>query len=164
MEYEAFNTSGGLGTLTETLAGTARQVDYKSIRYPGHCAILKLLLNDLRLRDRRDLLKEIFEAAIPTTEQDVIVVFVSASGLRNGRLVQDSYSARILGTEVTGHRLSAIQRTTAAGICTALDLVVQGRLPQQGFVGQEAVALQEFLANRFGQAYATEYLGEVVAA
>ena len=101
------------------------------------------LLNDLRLRDRRDLLKEIFEAAIPTTEQDVIVVFVSASGLRSGRLVQDSYSARILGTEVAGHRLSAIQRTTAAGICTALDLVVQGRLPQQGFVGQEAVALQE---------------------
>ncbi len=164
VEYEAFNTSGGLGTLTETLAGRARQVDYKSIRYPGHCAILKLLLNDLRLRDRRDLLKEIFEAAIPTTEQDVIVVFASASGLRGGRLVQDSYSGRILGTEVAGHRLSAIQRTTAAGICTALDLVAQGRLPQKGFVGQEAVALQEFLGNRFGQAYATECAGEAVAA
>ncbi len=164
VEYEAFNTSGGLGTLTETLAGRARQVDYKSIRYPGHCAILKLLLNDLRLRDRRDLLKEIFEAAIPTTEQDVIVVFASASGLRGGRLVQDSYSGRILGTEVAGHRLSAIQRTTAAGICTALDLVAQGKLPQKGFVGQEAVALQDFLGNRFGQAYATECAGEAVAA
>ncbi|MBH1976886.1 MAG: saccharopine dehydrogenase NADP-binding domain-containing protein [Nitrospirota bacterium] len=164
VEYEAFNTSGGLGTLTETLAGRARQVDYKSIRYPGHCAILKLLLNDLRLRDRRDLLKEIFEAAIPTTEQDVIVVFASASGLRGGRLVQDSYSGRILGTEVAGHRLSAIQRTTAAGICTALDLVAQDKLPQKGFVGQEAVALQDFLGNRFGQAYATECAGEAVAA
>jgi len=164
VEYEAFNTSGGLGTLTETLAGRARQVDYKSIRYPGHCAILKLLLNDLRLRDRRDLLKEIFEAAIPTTEQDVIVVFASASGLRGGRLVQDSYSGRIMGTEVAGHRLSAIQRTTAAGICTALDLVAQGKLPQKGFVGQESVALQDFLGNRFGQAYATECAGEAVAA
>jgi hypothetical protein len=84
VEYEAFNTSGGLGTLTETLAGRARQVDYKSIRYPGHCAILKLLLNDLRLRERRDLLKEIFEAAIPTTEQDVIVVFASSTGVQGG--------------------------------------------------------------------------------
>ncbi|MGP1629963.1 MAG: saccharopine dehydrogenase C-terminal domain-containing protein [Giesbergeria sp.] len=164
VEYEAFNTSGGLGTLTETLAGKAKQVDYKSIRYPGHCAILKLLLNDLRLRDRRDLLKEIFEAAIPTTEQDVIVVFASASGLRDGRLVQDSYSGRIIGTEVAGHRLSAIQRTTAAGICTALDLVAQGKLPQKGFVGQEAVALQDFLGNRFGRAYAAECVGEAVAA
>ena len=154
VEYEAFNTSGGLGTLPDTLAGQARQVDYKSIRYPGHCAILKLLLNDLRLRDRRDLLKDIFEAAIPTTEQDVIVVFTSSTGLRDGRLVQESHSARILGTELDGHRLSAIQLTTAAGICTALDLVAQGQLPQKGFVGQEQVRLADFLANRFGCAYA----------
>ena len=95
VEYEAFNTSGGLGTLTETLAGKARQVDYQSIRYPGHNAILKLLLNDLRLRDRRDLLKDILETAIPTTDQDVIVVFATASGMKGGRLVQDSYSARV---------------------------------------------------------------------
>ena len=156
VEYEAFNTSGGLGTLTETLAGKARQVDYKSIRYPGHCAILKLLLNDLRLRDRRDLLKDILETAVPTTDQDVIVVFVTASGQRSGRLVQDSYCTRIVGTQVAGHGLSAIQRTTAAGICTALDLVAQKRLPQQGFVGQEAVPLADFLANRFGAAYDTE--------
>jgi saccharopine dehydrogenase-like NADP-dependent oxidoreductase len=156
VEYEAFNTSGGLGTLTETLAGRARQVDYKSIRYPGHCAILKLLLNDLRLRERRDLLKEIFEAAIPTTEQDVIVVFASSTGVQGGRLVQESHSSRILGCEVDGHRLSAIQRTTAAGICAALDLVAQGKLPQQGFVGQEQVALADFLANRFGSVYATQ--------
>lgn len=158
VEYEAFNTSGGLGTLTETLAGKARQVDYQSIRYPGHNAILKLLLNDLRLRDRRDLLKDILETAIPTTDQDVIVVFATASGLKGGRLVQDSYSARIIGTQVGGHTLSAIQLTTAAGICTAFDLVAQGRLPQQGFVGQEAVGLGDFLANRFGVAYAGERL------
>ncbi len=158
VEYEAFNTSGGLGTLTETLAGKARQVDYQSIRYPGHCAILKLLLNDLRLRERRDLLRDILETAVPTTDQDVIVVFATASGLRGGRLVQDSYSARIVGTELAGHRLSAIQLTTAAGICTALDLVAQGQLPQHGFVGQEAVALGDFLASRFGAAFAGEAL------
>lgn len=154
VEYEAFNTSGGLGTLCETLAGKARQLDYQSIRYPGHCAILKLLLDDLRLRERRDLLREIFEAAIPGTDQDLVVVFASASGLRGGRLVQDAYSARILGARVAGQTLSAIQRTTAAGICTAFDLLAQGLLPQQGFVGQEAVALEDFLANRFGEAYA----------
>ena len=156
VEYEAFNTSGGLGTITETLAGKARQVDYQSIRYPGHNAILKLLLNDLRLRDRRDLLKDILESAIPTTDQDVIVIFATAAGVRGGRLVQESYSARIVGSELAGHRLSAIQLTTAAGICTALDLVAQGRLSQQGFVGQEAVALSDFLENRFGVAYAGE--------
>lgn len=164
VEYEAFNTSGGLGTLTETLAGKARQVDYQSIRYPGHCAILKLLLNDLRLRERRDLLKDILETAIPTTDQDMVVVFATATGLRGGRLVQESYSARIVGTELAGHRLSAIQLTTAAGICAALDLVAEGRLPQQGFVGQEAVGLADFLGNRFGLAYDGEGQSETMAA
>ena len=70
--------------------------------------------------------------------------------------MQDSYYARIVGSQVAGHTLSAIQLTTAAGICTALDLVAEGRLPQHGFVGQEAVGLGEFLANRFGRAYATK--------
>jgi saccharopine dehydrogenase-like NADP-dependent oxidoreductase len=100
------------------------------------------------------LLKDLLETAIPTTDQDVIVVFATASGLRGGRLVQHSYSARIVGAPVAGHTLSAIQLTTAAGICTALDLVAQGRLPQKGFVGQEAVPLADFLDNRFGVAYA----------
>ncbi len=49
--------------------------------------------------------------------------------------------------------LSAIQITTAAGICAAVDLFRAGRLPARGFIRQEEVALPEFLANRFGQAY-----------
>jgi saccharopine dehydrogenase-like NADP-dependent oxidoreductase len=164
VEYEAFNTSGGLGTLTETLRGRARNVDYKSVRYPGHCAIMKLLLNDLRLRDRRDLLKEIFEAAIPATAQDVIVVFATASGYRGGRLIQESYSARIVGQTVEGHALSAIQLTTAAGICAALDLVAQHALPAQGFIGQESIGLAAFLANRFGRVYAERHSEPLAAA
>ncbi|MBP6020318.1 MAG: saccharopine dehydrogenase NADP-binding domain-containing protein [Burkholderiaceae bacterium] len=154
VEYEAFNTSGGLGTLSRTLLGKARNVDYKSIRYPGHCASMRLLLNDLRLRDRRDLLKEIFENAIPTTNQDVIVIFATATGLRDGRLQEESYSTRIVGQTVLGHALTAIQLTTASGICAALDLVAQGILPQAGFVGQEQTPLADLLANRFGLAYA----------
>ena len=40
---EAFNTAGGLSTLASTFAGKVRNLDYKSIRYPGHCAMLKPL-------------------------------------------------------------------------------------------------------------------------
>ena len=115
---------------------------------------MKLLLNDLRLRDRRDLLKDIFETAIPTTEQDVIVILASASGHRHGRLEEESYPIRVFGADVDGHRLSAIQLSTAAGICAALDLVTQGALPQRGFVGQEMIALENLLQNRFGRVYA----------
>lgn len=171
VEYEAFNTSGGLGTLPETLAGRARHVDYKSIRYPGHCAQMKLLLNDLRLRERRDWLREIFERAIPVTEQDVVIVFASATGYpavdsegRRGPLTQASFSTSIGGMAAPGGgHVNAIQLTTAAGICTALDLVVSGELPQSGFVRQEAMPLDRFLANRFGQHYAHHPLRETIA-
>ena len=164
IEYEAFNTSGGLGTLTETWAGKARNVDYKSIRYPGHCAILKLLLNELKLRDQRELLNKIFDNAIPATRQDVIVIFASATGRKGDRLMQESYSARIVGTTVAGHALTAIQLTTAAGICCALDLVASKVLPQKGFIGQESIQFSDFIANRFGQYYRAQDLNAALAA
>jgi saccharopine dehydrogenase-like NADP-dependent oxidoreductase len=162
--YEAFNTSGGLGTLTQTLQGRARGVDYKSIRYPGHHAVMKLLLQDLHLSDRRDLLKDILEAAIPGTDQDVVLVFATATGQRSGRLLQESYAARIWGRVVDGHSLSAIQVTTASGMCTALDLVAHGQLPQAGFIGQEQMRLADFLGNRFGRAMGNAAKGDVVFA
>jgi saccharopine dehydrogenase-like NADP-dependent oxidoreductase len=153
--YEAFNTSGGLGTLCETLEGKVRNLNYRTIRYPGHAAIMKALLNDLRLRDRRDLLKDILEKSVPATMQDVVIVFVTVSGLKNGHLVQETYANKIYAREMGGHTVSAIQITTASGICAVLDMLASGRLSATGFVRQEEIGLREFLANRFGSAYAT---------
>jgi saccharopine dehydrogenase-like NADP-dependent oxidoreductase len=152
--YEAFNTSGGLGTLCETLAGKVRTLNYRTIRYPGHCTLMKVLLQDLRLADRRDVLKDIFENALPSTLQDVVIVFVTVSGRKSGRLVQETYAHKIYSGLVDGVTRSAIQITTAAGICTVLDLLADGTLPQSGFVRQEDITLQAFLANRFGKVYA----------
>src|SRR5206468_12350635 len=91
VSYEAFNTSGGVGTLCDTLEGKVRTLDYRAIRYPGHAAIMRALLNDLRLRDRRNVLKDILEHAVPTTLQDVVIIFVTVSGRNNGQLVQETY-------------------------------------------------------------------------
>jgi saccharopine dehydrogenase-like NADP-dependent oxidoreductase len=151
--YEAFNTSGGLGTLCETLAGKVRNLNYRTIRYPGHAAIMKALLNDLRLRDRRDLLKDILEHAVPMTLQDVVIVFVTVSGLRGGQLVQETYANKIYAARLGGRVRSAIQITTAGGICAVLDLLATGHLPQAGLVKQEEIELAPFLANRFGRVY-----------
>jgi saccharopine dehydrogenase-like NADP-dependent oxidoreductase len=153
--YEAFNTSGGLGSLCETYAGRVRELNYRSIRYPGHRALMKALLQDLRLAERRDLLQEILERAIPATLQDVVVVFASATGRKDGRLLQKSDARKVYGGIVEGHPRGAIQITTAAGICAALDLLVEGKLPARGFVRQEDIKLADFLVNRFGRAYAS---------
>jgi saccharopine dehydrogenase-like NADP-dependent oxidoreductase len=152
-EYEAFNTSGGLGTLCETLAGRVRHLDYKSVRYPGHRDLMKLLLEELQLNRDTETLKDILRHAIPATMQDVVLVFVTVSGLRDGALVQEVFARKIFADRSETHPLSAIQITTAAGICAALDLFRAGALPQRGFIRQEQVALPDFLANRYGSAY-----------
>lgn len=156
VSYEAFNTSGGLGTFCETLRGRVTNLNYKTIRYPGHAAIMKALLNDLRLRDRRHLLKDILEQALPATLQDVVIVFVTVSGQRGGRLMQETYAHKVYSHRVGGVLRSAIQITTASGICAVLDLLAEGRLPAQGFIRQEDISLDTFLDNRFGRAYAMD--------
>ena len=154
--YEAFNTSGGLGTLAETLKGKVRTLNYRTIRYPGHAAIMKALLNDLGLRHRREVLKDILENALPTTMQDVVIIFVTVSGRKDGRLVQETYAHKVYAAPIAGKMHSAIQITTAASICAVLDLLAEGRLPARGFVRQEEIGLDVFLANRFGRYYAKD--------
>jgi saccharopine dehydrogenase-like NADP-dependent oxidoreductase len=154
IDYEAFNTSGGLGTLCETLDGKVDSLNYKTVRYPGHREVIKMLLEDLRLRDRRGLLKDILETAVPITHQDVVLIFVTVSGWRENRLTQETYAKKIYAHEIGGKLMSAIQITTAAGICAMVDLHGAGKLPAKGFVRQEDANLADFLSNRFGKYYA----------
>ncbi len=152
-EYEAFNTSGGLGTLCETLAGRVQTLDYKSVRYPGHRALMKLLLEELQLKSDQETLKDIMRRSIPSTMQDVVLVFVTVSGMKKGSLVQEVFARKIFADRDERAPQSAIQITTAAGICGVVDLFREGRLRQRGFIRQEQVRLPDFLANRFGSAY-----------
>ena len=154
IEYEAFNTSGGLGTLCDTLAGRVECLNYKTVRYPGHREHVKFLTQELRLSGRRDLLKDVLETAVPVTKQDVVLVFVTVSGVQDGRLTQETFAKKVYNATVGGKLWSAIQITTAAGICAMVDLLRAGKLPQRGFVRQEDADLKDFLANRFGRYYA----------
>jgi saccharopine dehydrogenase-like NADP-dependent oxidoreductase len=151
VHYEAFNTSGGLGTLCETWEGKVRELNYKTVRYPGHRNLMHFLLNELRLSDDRAKLKEILEQAIPITFQDVVVTFCTVAGWRRGDLVQVSDARKIYAGTVHGQHWSAIQITTAASVCAVIDLFRAGELPQRGFVRQEQVDLDAFLSNRFGK-------------
>lgn len=156
IEYEAFNTSGGVGDLCETYAGKVRNLDYKTLRYPGHRDLMAFLMNDLQMNSDRDTLKRIFERAIPNTDQDKVLVFCMVKGWKDGRYLQVTDVRKIKHGEYFGVPSTAIQITTAAGIMACMDLHFAGKLPRQGFVRQEDVKLEEFLANRFGSVYASD--------
>ncbi len=155
IDYEAFNTSGGLGTLADTLDGRLRTLNYKTVRYPGHRDLIAFLTRDLRLSERRELLKDVLENAVPITLQDIVLVFVTVTGWREGRLTQLTDARKVYADVVDGQPWSAIQITTAAGICAVVDLHAAGAIKGNGFIRQEQVSLTEFLSNRFGKRYAS---------
>jgi len=151
--YEAFNTSGGLGSLGEIDGLAIASMNYKTIRYPGHCAQMQLLMNDLKLNQDRSTLKRILENAVPQTLQDVVIVYAAVTGRQDGELREENYVNKIYPQLIAGRLWSAIQVTTAAGICAVADIVVTHPHRYAGFVAQERFRLPEILQNRFGRYY-----------
>ena len=152
--YEAFNTSGGLGSLAETYDGRVTTMNYKTIRYPGHCEQIRLLMNGLKLNNDRGTLKRILENAVPQTLQDVVIIYAAVTGLQDGELREENYVNKVYPEVVAGRLWSAIQITTAAGVCSVMDRILQSSEPHQGFIAQEEFSLQNILNNRFGEYYA----------
>jgi saccharopine dehydrogenase-like NADP-dependent oxidoreductase len=127
-------------------------MSYKTLRYPGHAEIMKLLLQGLGLADDRDTMRRILDRAAPFTRKDVVVIFVTGIGERNGRMEEDSIVLRYDGRP----ELGAIQLTTAAGCVAMVELFLSGKLPAKGFVRQEDASLSDFLSTREGSRLARE--------
>jgi saccharopine dehydrogenase-like NADP-dependent oxidoreductase len=154
VEYEAFTTSGGLGTLTETLKGQVETLDYKSIRYPGHLAGMRLLLEDLRFRQSPDELVKRIRYALPPDDEDRVLMHISAQGEIKGRLQTRVLVAHYDPIELAGKMRPAILWTTAASIAAVVELAASGKLPAKGFVKQEQIPLPVFLKTAHGKLFA----------
>jgi saccharopine dehydrogenase-like NADP-dependent oxidoreductase len=157
IKYECFNTSGGLGTLADSLAGKVKNLSYKTVRYPGHRDNIKFLLDDLFLRENRELLTTIFDQGVPINMNDVVIVYVSGVGIDlDGRLSRSSYSKKIYPQ----NGLSAIQIATASGLVSMVNLYVAGKLPKTGLMRQEDVGFDEFVEGPgaiFAESICREY-------
>ncbi len=151
LTYEAFNTSGGIGSLAETWQGKVRSMSYKTIRYPGHCAKMRFLMNDLDLNHDRETLKKILENTLPKTTQDVVLVYVSVTGTQEGSFFEKNYVRKFYPKKLNNIHWSAIQLTTASSLCAVVDQVIKKPDKFRGFVAQECFSLDDITHNRFGQ-------------
>jgi len=153
-DYEAFNTSGGIGSLGERYLGKVQTLNYKTIRYPGHCEKMRFLMMDLQLNQDRDTLKRILEHAIPKTYQDMVIIYVSVEGQKKDDFVETSYVRKIYPQRINGLTWTAIQVCTCSSICAVIDNVLARPQAFQGLVLQDQFRLSEILSNRFGKVYA----------
>ena len=90
-EFEAFSTSGGLGTMCETFEGKVDTLNYKTMRYPGHCKLMKFLLYELIMKDDRQQLEQILTNAKPPVQEDVVYVYAVVEGWKNNKIKREEY-------------------------------------------------------------------------
>ena len=154
-QYEAFLTSGGLGTMCETLDGKVDTLNYKTIRYPGHRDGMKLLLYDLLLKEDRKLAQKILNNALPLVDDDIVLVYAAVEGIMDGQLRRKEFSESYRKITLDNKDWRAISWTTACSISTVVDLVSEGKLSNKGFIKQEEIPLDLFMKSEFGSMYET---------
>lgn len=165
IEYEAFLTSGGLGTMAETYAGQVESLDYKTIRYPGHYAGMQLLINDLRFRETPEELVRRIRYALPPDAHDTVLIHATVQGQKGGMMQTQGLVMAYKPIHLAGQRHTAIAWTTAAALVAVVELVHNGTLPQRGFIRQEAIPLHAFLQTTTGKLFTAHHpaLGEIGA-
>jgi lysine 6-dehydrogenase len=143
---EAFQTSGGTSTLPDTFLGRIQELDYKTIRHPGHCAQFKLLI-DLGLASSdeieaggariapRKLLGELLARHLPADEPDAVLIRLEFRGRMKGHTRALRYDIIDRFDERT--RLSAMQRTTAFPASIVAQTMARGLTTAKGALPQE---------------------------
>lgn len=153
IKLEAFTTSGGLGTMCETYLGKVENVDYKTMRYPGHMKQMNFFFHELLMRDRRDIAGEILTRAKPPVEDDVVYVHVSSEGEIAGKLQRKEFVRSYRPIEIAGSRRTAISWTTSCSVVAIIEMVRDGTLPDHGFLKQEDISIDAFLSTKTGGLY-----------
>jgi len=153
VRLEAFTTSGGLGTMCDTYKGRIENLDYKTMRYPGHASLMNFFFHELLMREDRDLAGRILKHAKPPVDEDVVHVHVSAEGHEDGRLSRREFVRSYFPLEIGGRQWRAIAWTTASSVCAVIEMVSSGVLPERGFLRQEKIPFDAFFATRNGARY-----------
>ena len=153
-DFEAFTTSGGLGTMCETLEGKVDTLNYKTIRYPGHCQLMKFFLYELLMKNDRELSEKILTEAKPPVREDVVYVYAVVEGWQGDNLAREEFYNAYHPITIQGKEWRAISWTTAASVAAVVEMVSNGSLPAQGFIKQEDIPLEAFLQTRHGSLYA----------
>ena len=151
---EAFTTSGGLGTMCETFHGRVDNLDYKTMRYPGHVDLMNFFFHQLLMRERRDEAGRILTHAKPPVDDDIVYVHVASEGESDGRLQRIEYVRAFRPREIAGQAATAIAWTTAGSVVAVIEMVRQGMLGPRGFVKQEEIPFDLFTATATGALFA----------
>ena len=154
---EAFQTSGGTSTLPETFLGDIRELDYKTIRYAGHCEKFKTMMDlglcssdeivvDFQKVKPRKVFGELLQKHLPADGPDYVLVRVDLVGTKDGETKNLRYDIVDKQDETTG--MSAMMRTTAFPASIIAQMMANGDVLSRGATPQEkAIDPERFVAE-----------------
>ena len=149
LQLEAANTSGGIGSLCESYFGRADNVNYKTLRYPGHWNIMRFLKDDLGLKKNFNTYVKLFNENVPQTNKDCVMILIQVKGLINYQESVRQYDKIIKSNENT-----AIQITTAGGVMAVIDSWAHGNLDHlHGWISQENLDYQKVMNSPYAACY-----------
>ncbi|MEO0191602.1 MAG: saccharopine dehydrogenase C-terminal domain-containing protein [candidate division WOR-3 bacterium] len=136
---EAFNTSGGSSNLPDMFEGKLRELDYKTIRYPGHCEKMRTIL-ELGLMSHgpikvdgvdvspRRVLETLIEMTVPHIEDDVTLMRCWAIGEKDARPVRIEYEM----IDYASEGLTSMMKTTGFPVSVTARMLADGRISKRG--------------------------------
>ena len=138
-EFEAFATSGGLGTMCDTYEGKVDTLNYKTIRYPGHGKLMRFLMYELILKNDKSQLEKILSNAKPPVKEDVVYVYAVVEGWKKDKISRSEYFKAFYPIDIDGQTWRAISWTTAASLVSVIEMIHEGLLEKEGFIKQEEI-------------------------
>lgn len=162
---EAFHTGGGISTMPFAWEGRIDSMEYKTLRYPGHVAVMKpirelgLISNEpVEVRGQMVRPRDVFIAATrPMLHRpegrDLVALRVRVTGTRAGQPATVTFELIDRYDEATG--ISAMMRTTGYSLALTGILQVDGTIAAAGVhTPDEAVPFGAYVdgLGRFGVA------------
>lgn len=147
--YEVFVSGTIPATLRRRLAGKAGDLISYTIRYPGHADQMAFLLDELKLRERVYLLRNLFLNALPEIADDRLLISITATSREAGRGSAAHFLRAVEPVTIGGISIGAMRRTAASHIAAVLDLLRLGLIGKPGLLAQEDIPLALLPDNRF---------------
>ncbi len=155
-ELEAFHTAGGISTMAWTHRGQLRNMEYKTLRYPGHADIMRairelglLSVEPVQVGSQQVVPREFFIAAVEPklrkpASPDLVALRVEVDGVRNGAPTRVAYDLVDRMDAATG--VSAMERTTGYSLSITGQMQVDGRIARKGaFTPDQGVPADHYM-------------------
>ena len=155
---EAFHTGGGISTLPFAYQGKIDVMEYKTLRYPGHAAVVRpirelgLLANEpIEVKGSKVVPRDVFIAAVSPklsrpNGRDLVALQVQVTGARQGKAT--SVTFRLLDYYDAKHGISAMMRTTGYSLAITGQMQVDGRVTAKGVhTPDEAIPFRDYVSE-----------------